>query len=166
MRHHTFTGRSRMSVRARVATVFASALAVLAFAALPANAARAHTQSCSDGSGTWISVTDEQGVSWLVPAEQGRCTTESACSSTTTLRSSSPGWVVVVDDLGVPWLYPTGSAPAVSAANCTQPQTTSSGEVSATASAPPRLAASPYPGWVVVTDDQGVPWLEPAGPNS
>jgi len=141
MRHHTFTGWSRMSVRARVATVFASALAVLAFAALPANATRAHTHSCSDGSGTWVSVTDEQGVSWLVPAAQGRCTTESTCTSTTTLTSSSAGWVVAVDDLGVPWLYPAGSVAPVLAGSCTQSQTASPGALSAGAPAPPKVTA-------------------------
>ena len=165
MRDHTYTGWSRMSARARVATVFASALAVLAFAALPANAARAQTQSCSDGSATWVSVTDEQGVSWLVPAGQGRCTTESTCSSTTTLTSSSPGWVLAVDDLGVPWLYPVGSVAPVLAGSCTQSQTTSPGLLSAVAPAAPKVSASPYPGWVIVTDDQGVPWLEPTGQN-
>jgi hypothetical protein len=161
MRHHIFTGWSRVSVGARFATVFASALVVLAFAALPATAARAHTQSCPDASGTWSSVTDDQGVSWLVPAGQSRCTTESTCTSTTTLRSPSPGWVVVDDDLGVPWLSPIGLATLL-AGNCTQSQTTTVGESSAGSPASPKVTASPYPGWVVVTDDQGVPWLQPA----
>jgi hypothetical protein len=164
MRHRIFTGGSRISVAARVATVFASALAVLAFAALPANAAQTQTQLCPDASGTWTSVTDEQGVSWLVPAGQGLCTTGSTCPSTTSLRSSSPGWVVVVDDLGVPWLYPVYSAPPLLAANCTQSHSAPSVELSASAPAP-RPTDSPYPKWVVVTDDQGVPWLEPAGQN-
>ena len=164
MRHRIFTGGSRISVAARVAAVFASALAVLAFAALPANAARTHSQLCSDASGTWTSVTDEQGVSWLVPAGQGLCTTGLTCPSTTSLRSPSPGWVVVVDDLGIPWLYPADSAPPLLAANCTQSHSAPSAELSATAPAP-RRADSPYPGWMVVTDDQGVPWLEPAGQN-
>jgi hypothetical protein len=162
MRHHIFTGWSRMSVGARVVTLFASAFVVLAFAALPANAAHAHTQVCPDASGTWSSVTDDQGVSWLVPAGQSRCTTESTCPSTTTLRSTSPGWVVVVDDLGVPWLYPIGSAAPVLAENCTRSQTTTAGQLSEGPPASPKVTASPYPGWVVVTDDLGVPWLEPA----
>jgi hypothetical protein len=150
-----------MGVAARFATVLASALTVLAFAVPIANAAQAPTQLCSNTTGGWTTVTDEQGVSWLVPAGQTGCTTtESTCSSAAALGSPYPGWVFVVDDIGVPWLYPAGSVPLAVGGNCTQSQTTAPREI--VGSAPtPQATASPYPGWVVVTDDQGVPWLEP-----
>ena len=77
----------------------------------------------------------------------------------TTVQSPYAGWVFVTDDQGVQWLEPTGIAPAYEQ-TCT---TAADAVVQTSAVAGVAATSSPYPGWIVVTDDQGVPWLVQTG---
>jgi hypothetical protein len=160
MHHHSFTIRSA----ARRALVFAAAVAALAVAAPLANAARTHTLACQEDPGHWVSVTDEQGVSNLTLVGGTTCTqavTGPNCSPASQ-RSPYPGWVQVTDEIGVPTLYNVGYEPT--SAPCVQ-TTTAETKAGATASTSPQSSwppmKSPYLGWVVVFDEQGVPNLEP-----
>jgi hypothetical protein len=161
MHHHAFTTRSA----ARRVLVLATALAALAVAAPLANAARSHTLACQEDPGHWVSVTDEQGVSTLTLIGRTVCTqavTGPSCSPASQ-RSPYPGWVQVTDEIGVPTLYKVGLEPT-STGPCVQ-TTTAETNTGPTASTTPQYGwpplKSPYPGWVVVFDDQGVPTLEP-----
>src|SRR5712691_4331930 len=87
----------------------AASLAVIASAS--ALGARAHAQACQSGGTSWISVTDEQGVSNLEQVGRTACLAPLACASSDEPTSSPyPGWVSITDDTGVPWLYPAGSS--------------------------------------------------------
>src|ERR1022692_269495 len=136
-----------------------------------ATAARSHRLACQPDPGHWVSVTDDQGIPTLELVGTTVCTDavteQAACTLTSPLTQPSPypGWVQVTDEIGVPWLYQTGSAPA-STTVClrtngvsTSTTTTTTAPTSPQPSPPPMK--SPDPGWVVVVDDQGVPWLEP-----
>jgi hypothetical protein len=133
------------------------------------NAARSHKAACQESPGHWVSVTDDLGVPTLELVGATVCTdavTGQACTaSQSTQPSPYPGWVQVTDDTGVPWLYPAGSGLTLSA-NCVQTNVTASLAAGSPAPASPQSStmALPYPGWVVVTDDQGVPWLQPVSP--
>jgi hypothetical protein len=160
MQHHSFTTGSAV----RRAIVFAATLAALAVAAPLASAARSHTLACQENPGHWVSVTDEQGVSNLTLVGGTTCTqalTGPSCSPASQ-RSPYPGWVQVTDEIGVPTLYKIGYEPM--SAPCVQ-TTAAETNTGPTASTSPKLGwpplKSPYPGWVVVFDDQGVPTLEP-----
>jgi len=160
MHHHSFTTRSTV----RQALVFAAVLAALAVAAPLANAARSHTLACQEDPGHWVSVTDEQGVSTLTLVGGTVCTqavTGPNCSPASQ-RSPYPGWVQVTDEIGVPTLYKIGYEPT--SALCVQ-TTTAETNTDPMATTSPQSTwppmKSPYAGWVVVFDDQGVPTLEP-----
>jgi|GEM_PF-4356090 len=85
-----------------------------------------------------------------------------ACAAAT---SPYPGWVSITDDTGVAWLYPGTQYDAQTGRACVLSQSTAAAAdapaPAAPASADPPVSPSPYPGWVFVVDDQGVPWLEP-----
>ncbi|HWX09689.1 MAG TPA: hypothetical protein VNY33_06915, partial [Gaiellaceae bacterium] len=142
----------------------AASLAVIAAPA--ALGARAHTQAqaCQGGT-TWISVTDDQGITNLVQVGQTACLASLSCTSSDEAASSPyPGWVSVTDDSGVPWLYPAGSSLTVDRQTCSSapaaPQApVANAGVAAVISQP--TFQSPYPGWIVVTGDDGVPYLYP-----
>ena len=135
------------------------------------NAARSHKAARQEDPGHWVSVTDDVGVPTLELVGATVCTdavTGQACTaSQSTQPSPYPGWVQAVDDTGVPWLYPAGTAQTQSA-DCVQRNVTASVAAGSTAPAAPQSGPppmmSPYPGWVVVPDDQGVPWLQPVAP--
>jgi hypothetical protein len=157
-KHHTLRHLS-----AAITIAFAFAIV----AAGSASAGRAHGKTCRDGT-TWITVIDDQGVSTLEPTGKTTCTEALACTSATDRAMRSPylGWVIVNDDLGIPWLYPVGQALSTASPECTQtpaaPATSASPVKPASAPTSP-ITPSPYPGWVFVTDDTGVPWLYPVG---
>ena len=71
--------------------------------------------------------------------------------------SAYPGWVTVFDEQGVATLYPIKYAP-FSAQSCLQAQAQSgaSGGQTSDGSVTNTGMKSPYPGWVVVIDEQGV----------
>ena len=165
MSHRLFTTGSA----GRRAIVVIAALAALMVAAPLANAARSHTLACRPDPGHWVSVTDDLGIPNLELVGATACTaavTGQDCSfgSQSTRPTPYPGWVEVTDDLGVQWLYPTGSA-STSATDCLQTKVVES--IPAGSPAPPTPQStqppmkSPYPGWVVAYDDEGIPWLEP-----
>ena len=97
----------------RVALTCIAAAAALAVAAPFANAARGHKHACNQAPAGWISVTDDQGVPWLVRPGQilTACTqtkTAPVAVVTTTTQVSPapqpspyPGYVLVFDDQGV-----------------------------------------------------------------
>ena len=165
MSHRLFTTGSA----GRRAIVVIAALAALLVAAPLANAARSHTLACQADPGHWVSVTDDLGIPTLELVGATVCTDavtgqDCAFASQSTSPSPYPGWVQVTDDLAVPWLYQTGSA-STSSGDCVQTDVAQS--IAAGSSAPPSPESSqprmksPYPGWVVAYDDQGIPWLEP-----
>ena len=135
-----------------------------------ASATSSDRLACQQDPGHWISVTDDQGIPMLTLVGATACTdavTGQPCASASgsTQRSPYPGWVQVTDDLGVPWLYQAGYAPT-SSTDCVKTNVTES--VAASPAAPASAAQSsrpsmksPYAGWVVVFDDQGIPWLQP-----
>ncbi len=94
------------------------------------------------------------------PLAQAAPTAPQACTQT----SAYPGWVTVFDELGVPTLYPIKYAP-FSAQSCSQApaQSGASGGQTSDGSATSTGMKSPYPGWVIVIDEQGVPTLYPTG---
>ena len=83
-----------------------------------------------------------------------------ACSGAGATVSQYPGWVTLTDDTGVPYLYPASLYPVAPLELCAAtapaatPQPTSPADGG-------RVLPSPYPGWVFVLDDLGVPMLEP-----
>src|SRR3954462_5895784 len=99
-----------------IAQVIAIA-AVVAAVAVPA--AGAGAPSCQPVS--WTSVTDDLGLSKLVPVPSGVCpTAEISCTSVQT------GWVSVNDALGVPFLVPTSPTSAAANGVCVLAQQPSS----------------------------------------
>jgi hypothetical protein len=94
------------------------------------------------------------------PLAQAAPTAPQSCMQT----SAYPGWVTVFDEQGVPTLYPIKYAP-FSAQSCLQAQAQSgaSGGQTSDGSVTNTGMKSPYPGWVVVIDEQGVPTLYPTG---
>jgi hypothetical protein len=162
MQHHSFTTGSA----GRLALVVVAAVAALMVAAPLANAARSDSLACRANPGHWVSVTDDLGIPNLELVGATVCTdavTGQACSLQSA-RSPYPGWVVITDDLGIPYLYQTGAA-VTTTEDCVQSDPTQSIAAGATppaSSQPSRQPMqSPYPGWVVVYDDLGIPWLEP-----
>jgi len=84
---------------------------------------------------------------------------------TCTQASPYPGWVSVLDEQGVPVLYQVGFASAIGL-SCSQAATQPGGSSDAQTAQRPgsdTTMRSPYPGWVVVIDEQGVPTLYPRG---
>jgi hypothetical protein len=84
---------------------------------------------------------------------------------TCTQASPYPGWVSVIDEQGVPVLFPVGYAPA-NGLSCSQVAAQPGGSSDAQTaqhSGSDTTMRSPYPGWVVVIDEQGVPTLYPSG---
>ena len=159
----------RLSLLSRVigrrAIVVVAALAALAVAAPLANAAGPQKLGCQDVPSHWTRVVDEQGVPWLQLVDGTSCAnavTVAACGSQ---RSPDPGWVQVTDEIGVPTLYKLGYEP-VSSTTCVQTaaaESSAGGDGRAAAAGPPfgrPPVQSPFPGWVVVFDEQGVPTLE------
>jgi hypothetical protein len=122
----------RRSLTTRAAVACIAAVAALAVSAPLANAARGHNHkvTCNEPPAGWISVTDDQGVSWLVPAGRAMlsaqrevCTQQSqttlapapapAVTGTTAaptwqpVASPYPGWYFVTNDYGVTFLQQT-----------------------------------------------------------
>ena len=99
-----------------------------------------------------------------VPLAQARGDDAGDCSN---VQSPSAGWVVVSDDQGVPYLYAVGAAPFQQ--SCAVAGSASEGADTQTAATLDRSSRScstvrsPYPEWVVLNDDQGVPYLYPVG---
>jgi len=89
---------------------------------------------------------------------------EVACATSAGVTSSPyPGWVSVDDDLGVPYLYPARIAPYPTLQSCgTTPAPSPQASTQASVATTPTFR-SPYPGWTVVFDDLGTPWLSPTG---
>jgi hypothetical protein len=159
-KHHTL---KRLSVGF---AIVASVAVVAVPSALGAHAARAHSQACQTGTG-WITVIDEQGIANLEPTGQASRTDTLACTAAADgMRSPYAGWVMMPDETGVPWLYPAGLSPLTSTQQCAQAQAAPAADTriseGANVSASPTMR-SPYPGWVIVTDETGVPWLYPIG---
>jgi hypothetical protein len=144
----------------RVALTYIAAAAALAVAAPLANAARGHKAACNQAPAGWITVTDDQGVPWLVRSGQmlSACTqTKTAPATPEAVCNQAPaGWVSVTDDLGIPWLVPAGLALSAERESCSQAQTAPVAPVTTTTQASP----APYPGYVLVFDDQGVAHFE------
>ena len=87
-----------------------------------------------------------------------------ACAATEPAQASPyKDWVNIADDTGVPWLYPAGNSGAVRQLNCAAQSPAASAPAAPTTSSTSR---SPYPGWVLVTDETGVPWLYPSQTHS
>jgi hypothetical protein len=153
------------------ALVIAVSLAIAA--AAPASAARAHSKSCRDATPTWITVLDDQGVPTLQPVAPTFCADALVCPTLAGGATSSPypGWVSVTDDTGVPWLYPIGLTFSTYGETCTKPSAPDPAGTAAATQTDTRTPAvpilqSPYKGWVIVTDENGVPWLYPIGHTS
>jgi hypothetical protein len=125
--------------------------AVLAAVAVPSAFASTNSaaQSCvSDPS--WITTTDDLGLSQLVPVPQSVCAAELPCTAV------QSGWVSVNDDLGVPFLVPTSPTSAAALGVCVLEH---SAPVPATkiakAKSKSKVTKSKYRGWVLVTDTTG-----------
>jgi hypothetical protein len=119
--------------------------AVIAAVAVPS--AVAGTTSCQTES--WTAITDDLGLSQLVPVSSGVCTAaEVSCTAL-----AQTGWVSVNDDLGVPFLVPTSPTVAAAHGVCVLEQASSPAPASTIAK--PKITKSKYRGWVVVTDTTG-----------
>jgi hypothetical protein len=95
----------------------------------------------------------------LAQASSHAAACAAGASTATVSQSPSADWVSVTDEQGVPYLEPASMAPAVTT-DCAEaaPVTTAHNEPTSFAIS----MRSPYPGWTVVADDLGVPWLVPA----
>jgi hypothetical protein len=149
----------------RFFTAFFAAAVVALAAIAPIASASTRALACQESPAYWISVTDEQGVPGLELVGATTCTaavdTSDLCASQ---RSPYPGWVQVTDEIGVPTLYKSGFEPATSTPCAETSAARSTGAGSTVAPSPqfnplPPLR-SPYAGWIVVFDEQGVPNLE------
>jgi hypothetical protein len=143
-----------------------AAIAVQSAAAGTSMRRAAESQACQAGAPGWISITDDLGVPSLQPVAPTACTDTVACTSTyvAATRSPYPGWVFVTDDLGLQSLYPAVMFDAVSTQTCDNVLAARATGVTTvqTVDTPPRpVLQSPYPGWVFVIDDLGIPYLEP-----
>jgi hypothetical protein len=119
------------TLTARAAVACIAAVAALAVAAPLANAARGHNHklACNEPPAGWISVTDDQGISWLVPAGRALLSAQhELCAQVQTapapavpavtigttpaptwqpVPSPYPGWYSVTNDYGVTFLQQT-----------------------------------------------------------
>jgi hypothetical protein len=95
------------------------------------------------------------------PLAQASSSRSQACTPTW-VQSPYAGWVFVTDDQGVQYLEPIALAPQ-DGQTCTLP-TAPQAAGSVVATTPVAGPKSPYPGWIVSTDDQGVPWLTQIAP--
>jgi len=143
-------------------------LAALFVAAIIAGPSAFAASAPGGGSGcevstTWVTITDDQGIPWLVPVDKNNCTSPLACAGAVS-PSPYPGWVSITDDLGIPWLVPASQGVLSTAKDCapTQPAATSVAVSTNRPDPTPAVMPSPYPGWVIVVDDLGIPWLQPA----
>jgi hypothetical protein len=84
--------------------------------------------------------------------------TSNACTQLSQ-QSPYPGWVSVTDEQGVPTLYLIGYAPDLTP-SCSSADSVTTFPTQAPLGAD-TIVKSPYAGWTVVTDEQGVPWLFP-----
>jgi hypothetical protein len=125
------------------AIAIAAVVTAVAVPSALASGDRTRAQSCQ-GDTTWISITDDLGLSQLVPVPQGSCTTELACTA-----AARTGWVSVNDDLGVPFLVPTGSTQAAAPGLCVLSAQSSPAPASKITKS--KITKSRYSGWVVVT---------------
>ena len=118
----------RRTLTARAAVTCIAAVAVLAVSAPLANASRGHTHklSCNEPPAGWISVTDDLGISWLVPtgrallsAHRELCaqqvqtapapaapvvTVTTPAPTSQPVASPYPGWFFETNDYGVSYL--------------------------------------------------------------
>ena len=164
-KHHTLKQLS-----AGIAVAASLAVVAVPSALGMTQAHRSHRSGCSTLQSShqgWVVVNDDLGVPTLEPTGQTACTEALACppAAAVPLRSPYSGWVIVNDDLGIPRLYPAGQTPAAaSQQQCAQAQAAPAANAGTQPSAPAsRVQPSPYPGWVIVNDDLGIPWLSPAG---
>ena len=154
--HHTLN---------HLTAAIALAAATAAIAAASASAAHTQEQTCA-GPPTWATVIDDQGLPTLQQTSGTRCTSSLACPTTNDTTTPSPyqGWVNITDDTGVPWLYPASQTLASRQLACTTtaaPDTSPTQTQTPTATPATPITDSPYPGWKIVTDENGVPWLNP-----
>jgi hypothetical protein len=103
---------------------------------------RTRAQVCQ-GDGVWITITDDLGLSQLVPAAHGPCTAEATCTS-----SAQTGWITVTDDLGLPSLVQSGQTDTT--VSCVLARSSSPGPASKIVKA--KITKSTYQGWVFLTD--------------
>ena len=144
-------------------TVLAAVLVAVAVVSPLASAKTRSSQPCQPTAGHWISVTDDLGIPSLELVPGTRCTDavdDAATTDSCGPRSPYPGWVQVTDDLGIPYLVPTGSESAIPSCPVSSSAAAAATTTPTTQPAASQPMASPYPGWVVVVDDLGVPWLE------
>jgi hypothetical protein len=156
--------RKRHMLKLSGGIAIAASLAVIAVPS--ALGAHKDGPACQSGPAGWISVTDDQGVPYLEPVGQTACAAPLACTSAADAATSSPypGWVSVTDDLGIPWLYQVSLSASADREACTPAPAApaaapTTGQPAAVPTGP--IMQSPYPGWVIVTDENGVPYLEP-----
>jgi hypothetical protein len=110
---------------------------------------RTRGQACQ-GDAIWITVTDDLGLSQLVPVSHGPCTAAVACAP-----SADAGWITVIDDLGLPSLVQTHTE---TAAPCVLDQSSPPApavKITKSKTTKPKITKSKYRGWVLVTDTTG-----------
>jgi len=150
---HTFRNVS-------IAITVAASLTIVA--APSAGAAHRQSQSCAAAKAGWVTVIDDQGLSTLQPSQQAGCVDTLACAADGSATGSPfVGWVFVTDENGVPWLDPTAQNLDTYGDSCASGQAGHAQE----AQLKPVVAAalqSPYPGWDIVADENGIPWLYPS----
>jgi hypothetical protein len=126
-------------------------VAVLAVVAVPSAFAGTNSagQTCVSDP-TWINITDDLGLSQLVPVPQSVCAASLPC---TAIQS---GWVSVNDDLGVPFLVPTSPTSAAALGVCVlQDSAPAPATKIAKAKSKSKITKSKYRGWVLITDTTG-----------
>ena len=127
--------------------------AVVAAVAVPsALASGDRTREACQGDAIYVTITDDLGLSQLVPVAHGNCTTNALATCT---AAAQTGWVSVNDDLGVPFLVPTGDTQAAAPGLCVLAQASSPAPASKIAKVQTKkskITKSKYQGWVWVTD--------------
>jgi hypothetical protein len=128
-------------------------VAVLAVVAVPTAFASTSSaaQSCV-ADPTWINITDDLGLSQLVPVPQTVCAAELTCTT-----AAQTGWVSQIDDLGVPFLVPTGPTTSAGTGPCVvaQAATVPASKITKAKVAKAKITKSKYRGWVLITDTTG-----------
>jgi hypothetical protein len=127
-------------------------MAVLAIVAVPSALAGTNSagQTCASDP-TWITITDDLGLSQLVPVPQSVCAAALPCTAV------QSGWVSVNDDLGVPFLVPTSPTSAAALGVCMLQDSAPAPATKITKAkvAKAKITKSKYRGWVLITDTTG-----------
>jgi hypothetical protein len=128
-------------------------VAVLAVVAVPSALAGTNSagQTCV-ADPTWITITDDLGLSQLVPVPQSVCAAEVTCTT-----GATTGWVSQIDDLGVPFLVPTEPTASAGSGTCliAQTATAPASKIAKAKVAKAKITKSKYRGWVLITDTTG-----------